>query len=561
MIAQTIEEICKTCDGQLYIPFLENENVRSHYENQENQESRENKGNIFSAQQLDKCSQEYRALIQKKICVATTDSRQELKQGLFIALCGERVDGHSYVRQAAENGCDVAIVERFVEDGLIPQIKVDSSVLALGKLAAHNLVVRRKQRSPFLVVAITGSVGKTTTKDFTARLLSLGGPTIWPQDSFNNEIGLPLTVLKVDSMTRFLVTEMGANHMGELTYLAQLVKPDIAIELKVGVAHVGEFGSPQKVFEAKSELVQSLAPQNIALLNANDELVRKMASLTQAHVKYFGIEDSSTASENNISSSHAAQRNSSDPLFASASTIFCDEEDRPTFQLIFEGKVAGTVHLHIPGKHTVVNAIAAAAAAHCAGISSSRIIKGLESIVEISPHRMDIREIEAQGVNFTIIDDTFNANPDSMNAALDVVRRWKNREKSTYIGAVLGPMFELGDNGAQFHYEIGKSAYLAGVDTLICVGTGDKEAQELVDAYERGARDCAKAITSTQLASRLASSRNRPLKIISVNNPDQALQAIIHVAHEHPHAVILLKGSHASGLSGVADKIIQKNRK
>lgn len=558
MIVQTVKEICKICDGQLYIPSFQNKNS---FSNQQNTTTE----NIFSVRQLDNCPQEYRNVLQKKVSAVSTDSRQELKQGLFIALCGERVDGHSYLQQAADNGCDIAIVEHFVENTSIPQIKVESSVLALGKLAANNLVVRRQQRSSFLVVAITGSVGKTTTKDFTARLLSLGGSTIWPQDSFNNEIGLPLTVLKVDSSTRFLVTEMGANHMGELTYLAQLVQPDIAIELKVGVAHVGEFGSPHKIFEAKSELVQSLAPHNIALLNANDELVKKMADLTCANVKYFGIEDSissseNLSSENNKSSSLVSQQESSLPLFASASTIFCDEEDRPTFQLVFGEKVAGTVHLHIPGKHTVINAIAAAAAARCAGISPSRIIRGLESIVEISPHRMDIRNIDTRGVNFTIIDDTFNANPDSMNAALDVLRRWKNREKSAYVVAVLGPMFELGDNGAQFHYEIGKSVYLAGIDTLICVGTGDKKAQELVDAYERGARECAQAVVSTQLASRLASSRNHPLKVMSVNNPDQALQAIIHVANENPHAVILLKGSHASGLSGVANKIIQKNK-
>ncbi len=518
MIAETIEQISKACDGEIYIP------------------------------QAVSTKEAQQSIFRRKITHAVTDSRQIVDSGVFFALVGERVDGHAYVQNAADNGCEVAIVQHIVEDVAIPQIKVVDTVKALGKLASHNIELRRQKDSRFLVVGITGSVGKTTTKDFTAYLLSKCGETIWPQGSFNNEIGLPLTALRVTNDTRFLVVEMGANHMGELSYLAGLVKPDIAIELKVGVAHVGEFGSPSKVFEAKSELVEALTSQDIALLNANDELVSKMATLTHAKVRYFGVEDN----DPNTYQGH--------PLYVSVRNVHCDKNDCAEFDLIFEGKLGGHTHLQIPGKHTVNNAMAAAAVAYSVGLSPVSIIQGLEAVVQISPHRMDIRSIQTRGIDFTMIDDTFNANPDSMSAALHVLRRWKERDKNAYVVAVLGPMFELGTNSVKFHYDIGKEVYMSGIDMLVCVGIKSKEAEtddsgknasELSESYKKGAIECAQAAQALPL-----DIRTGPLRVVTVNNSDEVFREIIYIATQHPHAVILLKGSHASHLSEVADRII-----
>lgn len=191
---------------------------------------------------------------------AFTDSRQIVEGSVFVAIAGERVDGHDYVPHVGAQGAVAAIVDHEIADAGVPQIVVEDTVLALGALAKHNIERRRALGTPFTVVGITGSVGKTTTKDLMKALLSHMGPTVAPVGSFNNEIGLPLTSLKVNAETRFLVAEMGANHVGEIANLTSLVPPDIAVVLKVGVAHLGEFGSAERIAQAKSEIIHGLVP-------------------------------------------------------------------------------------------------------------------------------------------------------------------------------------------------------------------------------------------------------------------------------------------------------------
>lgn len=189
---------------------------------------------------------------------AFTDSRQIVPGSVFVAIAGERVDGHDFVPKVGAQGAVAALVDHEIAGAQVPQIVVENTVKALGALAKHNIERRRALESPFTVIGITGSVGKTTTKDLLKSLLSKMGDTVAPVGSFNNEIGLPLTSLKVNAGTRFLVAEMGANHVGEIANLTSLVPPDIAVVLKVGVAHLGEFGSAERIAQAKSEIVRGL---------------------------------------------------------------------------------------------------------------------------------------------------------------------------------------------------------------------------------------------------------------------------------------------------------------
>ena len=215
---------------------------------------------------------------------AVSDSRQVREGSVFVAIAGERVDGHDFVARAGESGAVVALVQHEV-DAPVAQIVVPDTVDALGLLAKANIAARRAVGTPFTLIGITGSVGKTTTKDLMAALLSTLGPTVAPVGSFNNEIGLPLTALKVGRDTRFFVAEMGASHVGEITRLTTIAPPDIAVVLKVGCAHLGEFGSVERIAQAKSEIVQGLVPDGLAVLNADDAHVAAMAPLApQGHV-------------------------------------------------------------------------------------------------------------------------------------------------------------------------------------------------------------------------------------------------------------------------------------
>lgn len=225
---------------------------------------------------------------------AFTDSRQIVPGSVFVAIAGERVDGHDFVPKVGAQGAVAALVDHEIAGAQVPQIVVENTVKALGALAKHNIERRRALESPFTVIGITGSVGKTTTKDLLKSLLSKMGDTVAPVGSFNNEIGLPLTSLKVNAGTRFLVAEMGANHVGEIANLTSLVPPDIAVVLKVGVAHLGEFGSAERIAQAKSEIVRGLVPGGLTILNANDEHVAAMSAIAPADVLWFGLPQKKT---------------------------------------------------------------------------------------------------------------------------------------------------------------------------------------------------------------------------------------------------------------------------
>lgn len=307
---------------------------------------------------------------------AFTDSRQIVEGSVFIAIAGERVDGHDYVPHVGAQGAVAAIVDHEIADADVPQIVVEDTVLALGLLAKHNIERRRALGTPFTVVGITGSVGKTTTKDLMKALLSHMGSTVAPVGSFNNEIGLPLTSLKVNAETRFLVAEMGANHVGEIANLTSLVPPDIAVVLKVGVAHLGEFGSAERIAQAKSEIIHGLVPGGLSVLNANDEHVAAMSAFAPGDVMWFGLPNG----------------DGGNPAIT-AQHVRCDELDHPSFTLKNGDGEHAEVTLGICGQHNVMNALAAASVAMRLGMSIDEVASALSDVTTISPHRIDRKSV------------------------------------------------------------------------------------------------------------------------------------------------------------------------
>lgn len=478
------------------------------------------------------------------VTAVVTDSRQAAPGSLFVAIPGERVDGHDFLDAAARNGALAAIVDHEVPGAALAQIVVGDCVRALGELAKYNLACRRALSGGFSIVAITGSVGKTTTKDLLHALLGSLAPTVAPVGSFNNEIGLPITALQVDADTRFLIAEMGANHVGEIAKLTQIAPPDISVVLKVGTAHLGEFGSVERIAQAKSEIVRGLLPEGATVLNADDSRVSAMANIAPADILWFGLGE---------------EPRNVHPGMLRAEHIETDELDRPVFTLVRVGgadasNAAGqakarqtaveqqaTVHLGLAGSHNVMNALAAAAVAAHFGMSLDAIARELQDIGHVSPHRMAVSQVDDEGVAFTLIDDSFNANPDSMKAGIEGLRSWKRDDATIYRVAVLGAMLELGDEETALHESIGAYAASRGIDALVAVG-GDAHLDALAASLAHGA---------SQESERLADAH---VSVDLVHNAEYARLAVMDLARAHRGAVVLLKGSHASGLSALAEQ-------
>lgn len=459
----------------------------------------------------------------------TSDSRQVEPGTVFVAIAGEHVDGHNYVVSAGTSGAVAAIVEHEIDNAPITQILVHNSVEALGLLAKHNLERRRELADPFSIIGITGSVGKTTTKDLLKTLLGEMGPTVAPVGSFNNEIGLPLTALHVGPATRFLVAEMGANHVGEIAKLTTIAPPDVAVVLKVGSAHLGEFGSVERIAQAKSEIVRGEMPQGVTVLNADDAHVAAMDRLAPSFVKWFGIERAEDHED-----------------WMSADDITLDDFGRASFILRTSEGAQEHVTLGIPGRHNVMNALAAASVAAYFGMALRQIAHALDSVRRISPHRMAVSTVDRDGEHFTLIDDSFNANPDSMRAGIDGLKAWHaDDEPEPFRVAVLGAMLELGGDEAQLHESIGAYAVDAGLDAIVAVGSEqDPHLDMLAGKLAQGA--------TAQAESQHAGGPGIPVHW--AHSAAQADEAIRSLAATHADMTVLLKGSHASGLSALADR-------
>lgn len=372
---------------------------------------------------------------------ATVDSRHVAPGGLFAALAGERVDGHDYAATAHRAGAAAVLASRVVDP---PCVVVENVVTALTTLARESLA-----RLTTTVVAITGSAGKTSVKDLLAHVLEAEGPTVAPQGSFNNELGVPLTVLRADARTRFLVVEMGARGIGHIATLCRIAPPDVGVVLNVGHAHVGEFGSPERTAVAKGELVEALGADGVAVLNGDDPLVAPMARRTSAEVVRFGAD-------------LAEPVGSRDVVIGS---IVVDSGGEPDAELSIGGD---RLAVHVPqiGRHQMLNGAACLAVASALGLDAAAVAARLRTATARSPMRM-ARHVRADGL--IVIDDAYNANPESVAAALEALAEVETTGRRI---AVLGEMLELGDDAESAHVETGRRARDLGVDLVLAVGPG-----------------------------------------------------------------------------------------
>ncbi|WP_280217818.1 UDP-N-acetylmuramoyl-tripeptide--D-alanyl-D-alanine ligase [Nocardia neocaledoniensis] len=394
------------------------------------------------------------------------DSRRIGSGDLFLALPGATSDGHDFAANAVAAGAVAVLAARPVgvpaivvgpELGSVPATSValshdsdgsGAAVLAALAELARVSTERLAERTGLTVVGVTGSSGKTSTKDLLAAVLAPLGPVVAPPGSFNNELGHPWTALRADADTRFLALELSARGPGHIAALARIAPPRIGVVLNVGTAHLGEFGSREAIAQTKGELVEALPADGLAVLNADDPNVAAMASRTKARVVLVGL------------SGDADIR---------ATDVVTDEQARARFTLHAGGQSV-PVQLAVHGEHQVGNALSAAAVALECGADLATIAAALSGATAASARRMDVRTT-ADGV--TVINDSYNANPDSVRAALKaLVTLAKAGEEPRRSWAVLGEMGELGDTSVIEHDAIGRLAVRLDVDRLIVVGTG-----------------------------------------------------------------------------------------
>lgn len=426
------------------------------------------------------------------------DSRDAHAGSLFVALPGEHSDGHRFIDEARMRGAVLALTARPV-DG--PAVVVDDVEKALGFLAGGLL-----RRTPVVsVCGVTGSSGKTSTKDLIASVLRRVGPTVAAKGSFNNEIGLPLSVLQVDAATRHLVLEYSARGPGHITYLTGIARPDVGVVLNVGQAHLGEFGSRQAIAAAKGELIEALPPGGLAILNADDSLVASMRSRTSARVVTYGeVADADVRIED----------------------VTVDDDARARFRVVTEIGDADLA-LAVHGRHQAGNAAAAVAVGLEAGLSLSDVAAALAEAGPHSPHRM---ALSRRGDGLLVVDDAYNANPESMRAALEALVRLA-APRGGQSWAVLGEMRELGDDSDTLHEASGRDLANLGVDHLVVVG---EEARAICDgacSVPGWAGSCA-----------------------VVDSADAAVTAVETAAA--PRDVVLVKASNALQLWRVAQALV-----
>ncbi len=427
------------------------------------------------------------------------DSRAARPGSLFVAIKGERADGHDFAIPACEAGAVAVLASHPVD---VPTVVVGDVVASLAALASAVLA----ELPATTVIGVTGSAGKTGTKDLIARLASGVGTTVAPVGSYNNEIGHPLTVLRADQDTRFLVLELSARGVGHIAYLARVAPPRIGVVLNVGTAHLGEFGGREVIARAKGELPEALPPDGAAVLNADDPYVKAMAGRTQARVLWFGR------------SPEAAIR---------AEQERCDERGRASF-LLHTPSGSAPVSLRLYGRHMVPNVLAAAAVGYELGLPVATIARELSAAEPVSRWRMEVTD-RPDGV--TVVNDAYNANPDSMRAAFEtfgVLARTRRRF------AVLASLRELGEQSAELNEGVGRLAAEAGLECLIVVG--ENAGPVLSGAGRPGTPGAPRAI---------------------VHVPDAAAAAAELAGRLAPGDAVLIKGPRAAGLERTAELLLR----
>ncbi|WP_407703322.1 UDP-N-acetylmuramoyl-tripeptide--D-alanyl-D-alanine ligase [Tessaracoccus antarcticus] len=440
------------------------------------------------------------------------DNRSATPGSVFVAIPGERVDGHDFAPQAVAGGA-TAVLASHTTDADAAHLLVQDTVVGLSALARG--LVREARSRGMLSLGITGSSGKTSTKDLLAQILEGHGPTVAPVGSQNNEIGVPLTACRIDDDTAHLISEMGARGLGHISWLTSLVPLDVAVVLNVGHAHVGEFGGLAQTAQAKGELVESVGPNGWAVLNGNDDAVVGMRSRTGGHLAFFG------EGELPAGDMHVRARNVTMGAFSQA-----------RFDLVVsrDGREENaTVQLQVVGRHQVANALAAAAAAVAVGVPVDAVAAALSDAQVRSSWRM---ELHTRHDGVLVLNDSYNANPDSMEAALrtatELVQFQRAEHPDARVVAVLGDMLELGPLADDAHAALGRLAKDLGVAQVVAVGG-------FADQICEGAR-------REGLEARVAHRDD------VIDNMDL-----------HAGDVVLIKGSRGVGLEAVANALMEDN--
>ena len=469
------------------------------------------------------------------------DSRKVTSGGLFLALPGARVDGHDHAASAVAAGAIAVLAARPVgvpaivvapdahaaprsHGGLAGVLEHDGDgsgaavLAALAKLAAA--VAAELVAGGLTIVGITGSSGKTSTKDLLAAVLAPLGEVVAPPGSFNNELGHPWTVLRATASTDYLILELSARHPGNIAALAAIAPPAIGVVINVGTAHLGEFGSREAIAKTKAELPQAVPRSGVVVLNVDDPAVAAMAEVTAARVV------------------RVSRHGQTADVWAGPVTL--DELARPQFTLHAGANSIVDVSLAVHGDHHVSNALCAAAVALECGATTEQVAAALAGAGPVSGHRMRV-STRADGV--TVIDDAYNANPDSMRAGLQALA-WISRSSGAgrrRSWAVLGEMAELGDDAISEHDRIGRLAVRLDVSRLIVVGTGRSMGAMHHGAVMEGARGSEGETEAAVVA-----------------DADAAL-AVLR-AELQPGDVVLIKASNAAGLGALADSLAADGR-
>lgn len=430
-----------------------------------------------------------------------TDSRQIEPGSIFVAKPGAVTDGHLFGAVAVERGAALLIVERLL-DLPVTQIVVPDAVSALGSLAS-TVVARVRLAGKLKVVAVTGSNGKTTTKNLLKSMVERVGPTVAARGSFNNQVGAPMTMLEVTADTRFLVLEMGASGEGAIARLVRLVRPDVGIVLTIGLAHAGIFGDLDATVRAKSEMVTDLVETDVAVLNADDPRVAQMAALTPARVVRFGQYGQVDVRASDVNSGRTGT----------------------TFTLHLASGHSAPVKFAVLGEHHVVNALAAAAAAEVLGLPIETIVAALEGTTRAERWRM---EVLGGKDDVTVINDAYNASPDSMSAALKTLAQIGTPGRRTI--AVLGEMAELGELAGEEHDRIGLLAVRLNISQMIVVGKAARRMH--ISTINEGSWDGESAYVET---------------------PEEAFELV--KSSVNPGDTVLVKSSNSAGLRFLGDRL------
>ena len=432
------------------------------------------------------------------------DSRKVSQGDLFVAINGEKVDGHDFCHEAIKKGAIAVISSKelvgiptlLVKEGNAASKNVDQpTVIALGKLASYLLM----KLPNIFKIAVTGSSGKTTTKDLLFDLGNLIGPTVAPVGSYNNEIGMPQTILECDEKTKVLILEMGAREVGNIKKLCQIAKPDTSILLNIGSAHIEIFGSRELILKTKSEIIECLNAEDVAVLNHEDKTFSKQK--TKAKVVSFGLSGADVSAKN----------------------VVLNDKAQASYELEFEGKVS-QVNLKLVGAHQVSNSLAAAAVFLKKGLDIDLVAKTLSNSVAKSKWRM---QVEVNSKNVTVINDSYNANPESMKAAIRTLKQ-AGADKKTFI--IVGEMLELGSDSKQMHEEVADLIQKLDVKKTLVVGNGAKIVSDYLsnNAYKGRLEFCMD----------IDSAISKTKEMVEIND------------------VVLVKASRAIGLERVANALM-----